>query len=349
MKVPKARKLSSGTWFIHLRLGGKNIPITGKDEKTCIRNAQAVKAEWVAQKRLPDKPKKPDASPTLSEAIDSYIDKKSRVLSPSTIRGYRTIQRTRFKTTMSRRINEIKDSEWQGIINAECANASPKTVNNAFMFISSVLRHECDRELPMGKIRLPSVPVSNAAFLQPEEIPKFVQAVKDTNIAVPALLALSSLRLSEIAALRWENIPKNPKIIRVQGAAVKDEKNNLVVKKQNKNASSTRSVPIAIPELAAAIERDRKAEGPVLNISPNWLRLQIHQICKDTGITDVNIHQLRHSWASLAYFLRVPTKIAMEIGGWSDEKTMQKIYTHVAQSDVKRYETELASFFKNAK
>ena len=345
MKVPKARKLSSGTWFIYLRLGGQSVSVTGKDEKTCIRNAQAIKADWLAQKRLPEKPEA-STGLTVSEAIDNYIDKKSRILSPSTVRGYRTIQRTRFLSIMTRRISDIKDSEWQGLINAECALAAPKTVNNAFMFISTVIRHETDREIPMGRIRLPSVPPSRAAFLQPEEIPKFVAAVKDTEIAVPALLALSSLRLSEIAALRWEKIPKNPKIIRVQGAAVKDEHNELVTKRQNKNATSTRSVPVMIPELADAIERDRKPEGHVLAMSPNWLRLEIHEACKKAGVTDVTVHGLRHSFASLAYHLQVPEKIAMEIGGWADANTMRKIYTHIAQSDVKRYETALSEFFE---
>lgn len=348
MKVPKAKKLSSGTWFIYLRLGGEQISVTGKDEKTCIRNAQVVKAEWLAKKRLPEKPDEPANSPTVSELIDSYLSKKSRVLSPSTIRGYRTIQRTRFKAIMNRKINDISDKEWQGIINAECAVVAPKTANNAFMFIATVIRHEADRELPMAKIRLPSVPPSRAAFLQPEEIPKFVAAVKDTTIAVPALLALSSLRLSEISALRWEHIPKKPKIIRVQGAAVKDENNQLVAKKQNKNATSSRSVPVMIPELAAAIERDRKAEGPVMEIGPNWLRLKIHEVCQNAGVTDVTVHGLRHSFASLAYHLQVPEKIAMEIGGWADANTMRKIYTHIAQSDVKRYESALTDFFKNA-
>ena len=348
MKVPKARKLSSGTWFIQLRLGGQSIPVTGKTEKTCIHNAESVKADWLAKKRLPEKEIAPSQDPTVNDLINCYIAKKSNVLSPSTIRGYRTIQRTRFKTTMARKIGEIRDSEWQGIINAECALASPKTVNNAFMFLATVIRHEADRELPMTKIRLPSVPPSRVAFLQPEEIPKFVEAVKDTPIAVPALLALSSLRLSEIAALQWENIPKNPKYIRVQGAAVKNEHNELVTKRQNKNATSARSVPLMIPELAAAIERDRKPSGPVLDIGPNWLRLKVHEACQKAGVTDVTIHQLRHSWASLAYHLQIPEKISMEIGGWSDLNTMRKIYTHIAQNDMTRYETALNDFFKNA-
>ena len=72
MKVPKARKLSSGKWFIQLRLGGESIPVTAGTEKECTRQAQAVKAEYLVGKRAPKKPEETD-SPTLNEAIDSYI------------------------------------------------------------------------------------------------------------------------------------------------------------------------------------------------------------------------------------------------------------------------------------
>ena len=38
----------------------------------------------------------------------------------------------------------------------------------------------------------------------------------------------------------------------------------------------------------------------------------------------------------------------MAIGGWNDERTMKKIYTHIAQGDVKKYEDAFSDFFKNA-
>ena len=68
------------------------------------------------------------------------------------------------------------------------------------------------------------------AFLAPDEIRTFVRAIAPTKYAVPALLALSSLRISEIEALRWEDIPTDPKLIQVRGAVVLDEKNKRVKK-----------------------------------------------------------------------------------------------------------------------
>lgn len=57
------------------------------------------------------------------------------------------------------------------------------------------------------------------------------------------------------------------------------------------------------------------------------------------------MHGLRHSFASLAYHLHMPERIAMEIGGWSDSGTMHKIYTHIAQSDIKRYQAAMGNFY----
>lgn len=347
MKVPKPRRMTSGNYFIQMRLGGNCYNVTESTEKACIRAAQLIKADYLAGHRLKD-----DASLksdiTLTAAIDQYISDKSAILSPSTIRGYRCIQDYRFASVMSRKISDIKDEEWQGLINMEVGQASATTVRKAFSFIRTVIAQQTGHTIPLTRITMPTGAPAVRDFLQPDEIPVFVRGVKDTDVAIPALLALSSLRISEIYALKWESISKNPKFIRVAGAVVLGP-DGMVRKAKNKNKSSTRNVPLLIPELAEALERERKPSGPVVSWSQNYVRNRIHHICEDLNITDVTIHGLRHSFASLAYHLRVPEQIAMEIGGWADQTTMHKIYTHIAKSDITHYQSELANFFqKNA-
>lgn len=342
MKVPEPRKLKSGKWFIQLRLGGESISVSNFDKNTCIREARAIKAEYQIGKRAP-KETAPALAPTLTEAIDAYIAARSNTLSPLTIRGYRIIQENRFKTIMSRRLDQILPEEWQIIVNAEAALCAPKTLSNAFHFVCSVVLAATGQKLP--NVTLPAAAPASREFLTPDQILVFVKAVKDTRYAVPALLALSSLRISEIQALRWENISPNPEFIRVAGAVVFDENNVYRHKVQNKNKTSTRNVPVLIPELAAAIERDRKPSGPVLDITQNSLRTAVHKICAENNLPAVGIHGLRHSFASLAYHLKMPERIAMEIGGWSNPATMHEIYTHIAQSDIQRYKTAMAEFY----
>lgn len=314
--------------------------MTAATEKLCTREAAAIKAEYLAGKRVVE----PEAPPlTITAAIDEYIRRKSNTLSPATIRGYRTIQRNRFKTTMPRQLASVGSEEWQGIVNAEAALVSPKTLKEAYSLVKTVAADVAQISLP--KVTMPGAVPATKAYLLPEQIKVFVQAAKDTPIAVPALLALSAMRSSEISALRWEDIPPDPKFIRVSGAVVPDETHHLVYKRQNKNTTSSRMVPILIPELTDAIRRDRQPSGPVLTLTPSLFRKRVNAICAANGLPQVGLHGLRHSFASLAYHLQMPEKIAMEIGGWADAGTMHRIYTHIARADIERYQNAIGSFY----
>ena len=346
MKVPVPERMSSGNWFIRMRLGGQNVNVTATGKTECIKKAELIKAEYRTGKRKVKKTSL-DKSLTVRDAIDNYITKRSNTISPLTIRGYRIIQKNRFESIMDRPVVDLKKEEWQGIVNREAGLCAPKTLKNAWGFLRSVIK-ECTGEFP-PEVTLPTEIPNETEFLDPEQIEVFVSAVKDTQYAVPALLALSSLRASEIEALKWEDIPKNPKYIKVSGAVVLNENNKRVNKKSNKNVQSARNVPIMIPELSAALERCRKDKGPVMPFRQNSLRYGIEKICRENGLPDVGIHGLRHSFASLAYHLQIPEKIAMEMGGWSDPGTMHKIYTHIAKSDMTRYQTAMTDFYAKDK
>ena len=339
MKVPTPRKLPSGNWFVRLRLGGEDIGITASTAKECTRQAIAKKAEYLTSNK-----KSPKCQMTLRAAIDRYIQIRDKTISPSTLRAYRIIQKNRFQSVMDTRLGDIEPDEWQGIVNDEAALCAPKTLRNAWGLVRSVVEYATGS--PPSKVTLPAAAPNQRPFLTPDEIRIFIPAVAKTQYAVPALLALSSLRLSEICALRWEDIPKGAKLIRVSGAVVPDENNNLVFKAANKTASSSRTIPVMIPELAEALERDRKPEGPILEMRQNSLRDGIARVCKRNGLPYLGMHGLRHSFASLAYHLQIPERIAAEIGGWSDPGTMHRIYTHIAQSDVKHYQTALQEWFE---
>ncbi len=71
MNVPKARKLSSGNWFIQLRLGGESVSITAATEKACTHQAELAKAQYLNDARV--SPLK-GGNMTLRAALNAYID-----------------------------------------------------------------------------------------------------------------------------------------------------------------------------------------------------------------------------------------------------------------------------------
>ena len=339
MKVPKPRKLKSGNWFIQLRLNGESVPVTAPTEKECIRIATLIKAEHAAGKRqISDK-----STITLEQAIDCYISSKRNTLSPSTLRGYNVIKNNRLQSVMHKQLRNIDN--WQVLFDAEAAHLSPKTVKNTHRFIKSVLK-ENGYELP--NITLPQLEQKERPWLEPEQILKFIDAIKGEPCEIAALLALHSLRLSEIMALNKNSFDLTNGLIYVSGAAVLDTENKLVHKKTNKNASSTRAVPIMIPRLKMLLEQHEFKDGKLLTCHANTPYDQINRVCQRVGLPCVGVHGLRHSFASLGYHLKISELEIMELGGWSDYDTVHKVYTHLAKLDRLKSKNKIAEFFSTS-
>ena len=336
MKTPTAKKLPSGSWFCRVRINGQDIGITKPTEKEAIAEAMALKAGIKQAARQDGRNK------IVTKAIDDYISMKQNILSPSTIRGYRTIQHYHFQSIMHARIGAISSSRWQSIINSEARRYSPKTIKNAWGFMSTVIRETTGESIT---VRIPQQLPKERPYLDAEQVQLFLKAVHGQNVEIPALLALSSLRRSEIMALRWEDVDLNAGVLRVAGATVQDEHQKMVRKEQTKNTASRREVPIIQP-LRTALESVEKHEGLVVASGQSRIYYRINQICESAGLPKVGVHGLRHSFASLAFHLGIPAEMAMEIGGWSDLGTMRKIYTHISKKDRKDYGTAFTSFFE---
>lgn len=340
MKVPEPRKLKSGTYFIQLRLGGVSVPVTSSTAKGCKRAAELEKAEYRAGKQEIRRDK---ASITLGEAIDAYITKYSAALSPSTIRGYDQIRKHRFPAYMGKPAAKI---DLQEMINEELKTASAKTVKNSYGLVHAALRLQ---NITPGEVKLPQIPVAETPYLQPDEIMPFCAAVAGDIAEIAILLELQGLRRSEATGLDWSQIDLKRKLIRVRGARVQNRDGEFVHKDTNKNNTSTRTVPIMIPQLEAALRAVPEKSGPVVTVAENTMLRHAKEACRRAGVTVVGNHGLRHSFASLGYHLGLSERQLMELGGWADYMTMHKIYIRLAEADKRAANNAIVDFFqKNA-
>lgn len=334
VKYPTARQLPSGSWFCRVRVNGQDISITKPTEKEAVAEAMAIKEGIIEARKAPKKK-------TVTAAIDDYIEARRNILSPSTIRGYKIIQDHRFRPMMQKDIYSITQEQWQRAVNLEAKAITAKTLKNSWGFISSVIAETTGQHIT---VRLPQVIRAERPWLTPEQIPVFVEAIKGDIAEVPALLALSSLRRSELLDLRWDDIDMDNGTIRVSGSAVHDEDGQLIHRAENKNTTSQRIVPMIQP-LKDALDRTEQRGEYVVQLSPNTIFRHINQACESNGLPKVGVHGLRHSFASLAYYLNMPEKVAMEIGGWANDQTMHKIYTHISQSQVTTAAQAFTDFF----
>lgn len=332
INVPKARQLSSGKWFIQLRSGGRSVSITEDTEEACVLKAKATKAGLIeAQRNAPDI--------IVRQAVEKYISDRDGIISPSTKRGYLIIVRTRFKSLMNTNLKNINDSVLRQAVKEEARLCSPKTLKNAYALIAAAIFAETHQKYD---VTLPPVMPAQKAYLTPEQIPIFLNAIRNTEIEIPCLLGLWSLRRSEIFGLSPEDINLSRKTITVHSSVVYDENGNLVKKNSTKNESSTRIIPLS-GRLYDLLKAKVSAGESIITVNPHSLYDRIIRVCKLNNLPLIGVHGLRHSFASLCYYLNIPKKIVMQIGGWSDNGTMERLYTHISQSDVDRFIPDLSN------
>lgn len=337
MKVPEPRKLPSGNWFIQLRLNGESIPVTAETKTECKHIAELIKAEHKVGKRAVMKTPK---DTTLQDAMDKFIKSRTATLSPSTVRSYKIYARTRFPNYRYRPVSKIN---WQEMIDKELTLVSSKTVKNAWGLVVPSLKHI---GYPVPTVNLSPVPVTEIPFLQPEEIEPFCKSVEGRSYEIAALLELHGLRLSEIRGLSWGNIDLKNDVITVRGSKVRGEHGE-VYKPTNKNRTSTRPVPIMIPQLKNALVAVANKTGEVVTVHGGTLLEDVKRACKRAGVTIVTNHGLRHSFASLCFFLRIPMRQIEEWGGWGDSTVLNRIYIRLSASMKTDNQITFSDFFQN--
>lgn len=332
VNAPKAHRLPSGSWNCVVMVHGQRRSFTG-DSRASVEEAAL---RWKMDKT-------PTAAGTLGEAITRYIAARETSLSPSTIRRYHKFQELNFQELQRRSLASLTREDFQEAINAMARSYAPKTVKNAWGMLSSVLK-ENGREIAVS---LPQLTAEEHPFLEPDQLGPFLDAVKGEKLEIPILLGLLGLRRSEIAALTWNDIDLKKAALSVRSAVVQDSDGQWVQKKETKNTSSRRTVPIMIPRLLELLQAAPKNTAHVVECNPNSIYNACNRICDRLGYPRIGCHGLRHSAVSLWYHLGISELAAMRLGGYADFGTMRRIYTHLASQDMSAATAAIGSFFAN--
>lgn len=282
---------------------------------------------------------------TLQEAMTKYIESKSNVLSPSTIRGYTVMSRQRLQGLMPIKLNRLTNSKIQEAINLEAKTASPKYIRNIHGLLSATLReyHPAFRL----SVTLPQRQVTEQKYLEPEQISVLMQAVRGTEMELPVLLSLwLSLRASEVVGLTWDCVDFKRSTITVRQAKVRDKDSNWVTK-ATKTTGSTRTIsaPNYIMDLLRFAKGAAAPEDPVIKLSGNALYPRLQRILKRNGLPPIRYHDLRHTFATVCHALNVPDIYIQKRGGWSSDNVLRSIYTHAMTSKQDAVGEMIDAFF----
>lgn len=322
IKAPKAKRLPSGSWMCR---------VTAQGVSRCFTGPVRADVEKLALEYKTQRQHKHITSVTVGDALAHFLEARRNVLSPSTMRGYEQIKRDRFLRLQGIPISKLRETDVQQAINLEATQIKAKSVKNAWALFASAIKAEADLSF---HVRLPQVAPPETQWLDVDQLSTFLAELRGRPCELGALLALHSLRRSELLDLTKNDIEISGDTVRihVRGSAVIGPDGKVVHKRTNKNTSSTRVVDVWLPRLAELL-RQPLPEGYLVSVNPNTLYTQINKVCRDAGLPEVGVHGLRRSFASLSYHEGLPERVTAAIGGWSDLNTMHKHYVKIAERD----------------
>ena len=233
---------------------------------------------------------------------------------------------------------------------------SANTIKHIINILSSMLNYAVDLHMiktnPCHNLRFPKIDKYEKKVYNGEEIKILIEELKKQNIQNKTLFILfltSGLRRGEIAALCWEDIDFNKKVLHVKKAYYNTKIKGKITTKP-KSKSSIRTVGLSDLAMACLLEYKQEQEklknslankwnnapnvfttdiGEPLNpdtISSRWRRL-----IKKLPLKEIRLHDLRASFATFLIYTDTPISDVCKTMGHSRNSVTWDLY-------VKSYE-----------
>lgn len=330
-----ARKLPSGSWRARLFLGEDE---NGKKHYKSFTAATKREAERLALNYVEEHATQDTIK--FSEAFDRYMESKSNVLSPSTLRGYKQMEKY-YAVFKNMDIHTIDQNAVTRFVNDFAGEHSPKTVRNAYSLLCAVVRSQ----IPDASfnVTMPQKEILQYYIPKDEELQELLSYAKEEkyDLYVAILLAsIGTLRRSEVCGLYADDIQGNT--IHVHQTMVQDQNYKWVLKSVAKNSASDRYV-----EYPKSVIKELPSSGKICNLNPGMITHEFGRAIKKLGLPHFRFHDLRHYAATIMHAMGVPEAYIMERGGWKTNTVLNQVYRGTRSDFSKKYSEQANNYFEN--
>lgn len=335
--MAKAKKLPSGSWRCQV------FDYTDADGKRHYKSFTAdtrKEAEYAAAEfSLNKKDNKNSSAKKLGKAYDEYIEYRSSVLSPATIREYKRSRKCDLQNLMDINVYDITQEQIQKEINKESVTHSPKSVRNMHGLLSAVLK--ANRPDFALSTKLPEKQRPKIHVPTDREVKAIMQIAAGTPMEIPILLAaFGPMRRGEICALDRNHVFQNH--VHVEFAMVMDEHHMWVIKAPKSYAGDRH---IEFPDFV--MQKLHECNGMIVDLTPSQISDRFSNILKQANVPHFRFHDLRHYSASIQHALGIPDAYIMQRGGWGNDAVLKTVYRHVLDEKKTEMNRTANTYFEN--
>jgi len=367
----------NGTWAGLLTLGRdengrlKRMSFSGKSQKEVAAKIAQARAEM--QQGIFVEPSKLTVGTWLDTWLKEY---KKPALRQTVYESYAVIVRLHLKPTLGGiLLQALRPEMVQHLYNEKAASGlSPATVRRIHQVLHGALKQAVRNQLVTRNVSecailpKPQQQREIRALTQAEQ-QAFQAALKGERLAAAFVTLLGTgLRRGELLALTWKDIDLANATLTVRRGLVRTKETGLTFQ-EPKTKTSQRTIPLP-DEVVAALKahRVRQAKeklelGPAYEdsglvfanelgkpIEPRNLDRTFYRVRKKAGLpADVNLHALRHTYATRLLERGVSLKTIQKLLGHSKYDVTADIYSHVAPELAREAVAVLNDILKNEK
>lgn len=329
------RRERDGLFFGRIMIEGKKYQVTGKTKTAVATKLKELRRKIEAGISVDS------SSIKLGDFLDTWIEGARSHLAYRTVENYEQVIRDHLKPVLgSRPIGKIRPDEVQSLVNAMAARGySPRSVQNARTILRRALNSAKTwryiEHNPADNIDIPPLKRKNPILWSDSHVTAFLEAVKGHRYeGVYWVLIYLGLRKGEALALLREDVNLERRTLIISGSIYR-EKGKGVVRKETKNTSSHRTLPIPKVLMPILEKQLRTTSGAYLFESKTGTPIELRGLSRhfaDTveklGLPKTTIHSLRHLAASELIRSGVDVRTVAAILGHASATTTMNIYAH---------------------
>ena len=331
-----ARKLPSGNWRIQCFDGYKP---DGKRNYVSFTGTSKREAELRAAQYMADVNRRKKESLTVADAIERYISAKEGVLSPSSIRGYKQMQRCYYDGIADMDVHRLTTEDLQKYVSSLAGTVSAKTVSNVYGLLTSALG--MFRPDSVFRVSLPKRVKPKKHAPSDQDVRKLFELADDRTKVCIALAAYGSMRRGEVCALKYCDVSGN--YIHIHADMVANAENKFVYKEIPKTSDSVRTVKL--PAEVIGLLGSGKPDEFIIKCTPNCVTNQFQRLRNKLNLS-IRFHDLRSYYASIGAVLGVPDAYMSDFGGWrKGSSVLKEVYQNVIEDERNKYQEVMTAHF----
>ena len=261
------------------------------------------------------------------------------------------------------RLQEVKPVHVRAAVDRVIeAGYAPRTVARVLMRLKALFREALRLELVARnpaeaiQVRLPKGEKA-ARALEPEEVARLLEAAEASRSRDMALLLRlmleTGLRRGEALALQWGDVDLERGEVRVWRAWAKVGSKGAFTPLKTPTAKRVVPLPLGLLRRLKArkeelLERLNPEEvdglhlvGGVKPVDPDAFNHYLRRLAERAGLGRVRVHDLRHTWATLALSRGIPLEVVSERLGHASPTITLNVYRHLLEEERRGYVLDL--------